>query len=158
MYRMSIIALTLPQRNVDVSHAMKLCLVHDLAEAIVGDITPRDNVSKAEKHRLESDAMADIRDQVLTGSVLGHEVFALWNEYEEGNTHAAVFVKQIDKLEMILQADDYERAQGKDLSDFFESTRHAFGKGDDRIVQVVHALREDRHNRRQADGRPSEEA
>ena len=28
-------------------------MVHDLAEAIVGDITPYDGVSKAEKRRLE---------------------------------------------------------------------------------------------------------
>ena len=32
---------------------MKICMVHDLAEAIVGDITPYDGVSKAEKRRLE---------------------------------------------------------------------------------------------------------
>lgn len=32
---------------------MKLALVHDLAECIVGDIAPSDNVSKAEKHRRE---------------------------------------------------------------------------------------------------------
>ena len=28
-------------------------IVHDLAEAIVGDITPQDNCSKEEKHKLE---------------------------------------------------------------------------------------------------------
>lgn len=32
---------------------MKLALVHDLAESIVGDIAPADNISKAEKHRRE---------------------------------------------------------------------------------------------------------
>lgn len=32
---------------------MKLALVHDLAECIVGDIAPADNISKAEKHRRE---------------------------------------------------------------------------------------------------------
>jgi len=33
---------------------MKLALVHDLAECIVGDIAPADNVSKTEKHRREN--------------------------------------------------------------------------------------------------------
>lgn len=32
---------------------IKLALVHDMAECIVGDIAPADNVSKAEKHRRE---------------------------------------------------------------------------------------------------------
>lgn len=32
---------------------MKICLVHDLAESIVGDITPHCGVSKEEKKRLE---------------------------------------------------------------------------------------------------------
>lgn len=112
----------------------------------MGDITPRDKVPKAEKHRLELEAMAEIRDVVLEGSPVADEVFALWNEYEDGKTEAAIFVKQIDKLEMILQADDYERAQGKDLSDFFESTQNSFSNED--IMQVVTLLREDRDKRR----------
>jgi putative hydrolase of HD superfamily len=35
-------------------------------------------------------------------------------------------VKDLDKLEMIVQAGEYEREQGKDLSDFFASTRGKF--------------------------------
>lgn len=32
---------------------IKLALVHDMAECIVGDIAPSDNISKEEKHRRE---------------------------------------------------------------------------------------------------------
>ena len=32
---------------------IKIALVHDLAEALVGDITPHDGISKEEKHKLE---------------------------------------------------------------------------------------------------------
>lgn len=32
---------------------MKVCMVHDLAEAVVGDITPYDGVTKEEKRVLE---------------------------------------------------------------------------------------------------------
>jgi putative hydrolase of HD superfamily len=35
----------------------------------------------------------------------------LWKEYEEGKTSEALFVKQLDKLEMIFQASEYEDAQ-----------------------------------------------
>ena len=33
----------------------------------------------------------------------------LWNEYENGITPEAKFVKDLDKLEMLLQADHYEK-------------------------------------------------
>ena len=36
-----------------------MCLIHDLAECIVGDLTPSDNVSKEEKTKLE-DVILDI--------------------------------------------------------------------------------------------------
>lgn len=43
--------ITDPQVNRD--KLLKICMVHDLAEAKVGDITPYDGVSKEEKRRLE---------------------------------------------------------------------------------------------------------
>lgn len=122
---MSLIALTAREPGIDPVHAMKLALVHDLAEAIVGDITPLDKVSKSQKHALELAAMAHIRDDVLKGTHMAREMFALWEEYEEAESASAQLVKQIDKLEMIIQADEYECAQGMDLSEFFESTTHA---------------------------------
>lgn len=39
--------------TVDKNRLMKMCLVHDLAESVVGDITPHDGVSKEEKRQLE---------------------------------------------------------------------------------------------------------
>lgn len=44
--------------HLSLSRCIKLALVHDMAECIVGDIAPSDNVSKAEKHRRE-----EARDQ-----------------------------------------------------------------------------------------------
>lgn len=39
---------------------MKLAVVHDLAEALAGDIAPFQKVSKEEKRRLEEEGMAKI--------------------------------------------------------------------------------------------------
>lgn len=39
---------------------IKLALVHDMAECIVGDIAPADNISKAEKHRREEASNNDV--------------------------------------------------------------------------------------------------
>jgi hypothetical protein len=49
---------------------MKLSLVHDLAEALVGDITPTCGVSEEDKHRLEAAAMQQIRGMLGGGGCL----------------------------------------------------------------------------------------
>ncbi|TDH00312.1 hypothetical protein EPR50_G00186970 [Perca flavescens] len=53
MYRMAMMSLTITDPTVDKDRCIKLALVHDMAECIVGDIAPSDNISKAEKHRRE---------------------------------------------------------------------------------------------------------
>lgn len=52
-YRAALLALVLPESGVDRVRCMKMALVHDLAESIVGDITPSCGVSTDEKHRRE---------------------------------------------------------------------------------------------------------
>ena len=48
-------------------------------------------------------------------------------EYEEGSSPEGIIAQQLDKFEMILQADEYERANpGKKLQSFFDSTRASF--------------------------------
>lgn len=126
MYRMSLMALVTADADVNATHAMRLALVHDLAESLVGDITPYDGVSKAQKYKLERDAMLQIQNDVLRGNEMGRDLFQLWTEYEEGETKEAQFVKQLDKLEMLVQADEYEKDQDIDLSGFFASTKGVF--------------------------------
>ena len=66
MYRMSVIAMVtkLPQ-NVDRNKCVKMCLVHDMAECVVGDIAPCDNVPKEVKKKMEEDAMNDLCKLVI---------------------------------------------------------------------------------------------
>ena len=42
-----------PTTGINKKHVIKMALVHDLAECIVGDLTPHCGVSKAEKHARE---------------------------------------------------------------------------------------------------------
>jgi putative hydrolase of HD superfamily len=60
-------------------------------------------------------------------SLLGKEIYDLWTEYETFSTPEARLVKDFDKLEMIVQAFEYEKAQdGMTLNEFFDSTRGVF--------------------------------
>lgn len=45
MYRMALMGLIATSTSLDTSKLVKMAIVHDIAEAIVGDITPHDGVS-----------------------------------------------------------------------------------------------------------------
>ncbi len=99
----------------DRERCLAMALVHDLAESLVGDITPFDGISVAEKHRREREAMAR-----LCGMLGDDEVLRLWEEYQAAETPEARFVKDLDKLETVLQAAEYEEARGVELPEFRE--------------------------------------
>ncbi|XP_058772188.1 5'-deoxynucleotidase hdd1 isoform X2 [Vicia villosa] len=108
MYRMalmSLIASDLP--GLCRERCIKIALVHDIAEAIVGDITPSDGVPKAEKSRMEEEALNKMCE-VLGGGMRADEIKELWAEYENNSSLEANVVKDFDKVEMILQALEYE--------------------------------------------------
>jgi putative hydrolase of HD superfamily len=113
----------------DQNKCIKMALVHDLAESTVGDITPHCGVSDHDKHARELQAMTDLTTKLTMlgggNSVTGQEILNLWKEYEEGTSNEARLVKDMDKLEMILQALEYENdgQNGKSLDGFFDSTR-----------------------------------
>jgi putative hydrolases of HD superfamily len=120
-------------------------MVHDLAESIVGDYTPQCKISREEKFLLEEvfflllsrwrplsssptflqTAFKKIMED-LAPLETSQEMFSLWQEFENGNCLEADIARQLDKLEMIIQADEYERQQGVQLQDFFDSTATAF--------------------------------
>ncbi|KAJ0744649.1 putative HD/PDEase domain, 5'-deoxynucleotidase YfbR/HDDC2 [Helianthus annuus] len=126
MYRMGLMALIANDTpGVNRDKCIKMAIVHDIAEAIVGDITPSDGVPKAEKSRREKEAI-DQMCKLLGGGPRAEEIHELWMEYEENSTTEAKVVKDFDKIEMILQALEYENEQNKDLEEFFESTAGKF--------------------------------
>ncbi|TXG56757.1 hypothetical protein EZV62_018070 [Acer yangbiense] len=93
--------------------------------AIVGDITPSDGVPKVEKNRMEQAALNEMC-KVLGGGMRAEEIQELWAEYENNASIEANLVKDFDKVEMILQALEYEMEHGKVLDEFFLSTAGKF--------------------------------
>ncbi|RUO97138.1 hypothetical protein BC936DRAFT_140916 [Jimgerdemannia flammicorona] len=65
MHRMGVMAMLIDDKSLDISKCVKMAIVHDLAESVVGDITPHQNVSKEEKYKLEGVCLygAHITDQ-----------------------------------------------------------------------------------------------
>tara|TARA_Y100001954_G_C15742815_1_gene569404 strand:- start:742 stop:1227 length:486 start_codon:yes stop_codon:yes gene_type:complete len=108
---MAIIALKMCPDTLNLEHVLKLCLVHDLPEVIVGDLTPFDDVST--KSADERAAMEQIAPEWVS----------LFDEYENQTTPEAVFVKRLDKLDMALQAQIYMERTSLDLTDFINSAK-----------------------------------
>ncbi|EYE97650.1 HD domain-containing protein [Aspergillus ruber CBS 135680] len=125
MYRMSIMTMLAPPSlasRLNLPHCMKMALVHDMAESLVGDITPKDKVTKPEKARREADVMEYISKNLLGGvpggMLTGEGILQVFNEYEENQTLEAQFVHDVDKMELLLQMVEYERANDIDLTEF----------------------------------------
>ncbi|KAL8950535.1 MAG: hypothetical protein Q9183_007518 [Haloplaca sp. 2 TL-2023] len=124
---MSILTLLCPpslSSRINTSRATLLALVHDIAESLVGDLTPLDNVPKAEKHRREELTIEYLTSSKLLppflASTAGTTIREAWHEYEENETLEAKYVHDIDKLELLLQMVEYERRErGRvDLGEF----------------------------------------
>lgn len=126
MYRMSLITMFAPPSlasKIDIQRCTKMALVHDMAEALVGDITPVDGVAKHEKNRRESTTMDYFEKSLLgrvNGGLTGKEIKAIWQEYEDSETLESKFVHDVDKIELILQMVEYEKANDckLDLGEF----------------------------------------
>ncbi len=107
--------------GLDADRALRMALIHDLGETHAGDITPSDGVSASDKHALELQALRDVVADLPRGA----DWLALWEDYESGASPEARFVREVDRLEMGLQAMIY-RAEGLvDPNDFIASARSA---------------------------------
>jgi putative hydrolases of HD superfamily len=126
MYRMSLLTLVCPPSlapRLDLPKCMKMCLIHDMAESLVGDITPVDGVSKPEKSRREAETMDYLTKRLLGnvfGGLAGDDIRAIWQEYEDSKTLDSHYVHDLDKMELLLQMIEYEkRGEGQvDLGEF----------------------------------------
>jgi putative hydrolase of HD superfamily len=98
--------------GVDFARLVRICIVHDLGEAIGGDVPApeqaRRGVSKADDERRDL-----LRLLEPLPPALRDEIVALWDEYEAARTPEARLAKGLDKLETILQ-----HVQGANPPDF----------------------------------------
>lgn len=110
-----VIALLPP--GLDLRKALAYAVLHDLPEVRAGDWTPHDGVSRLAKAAAERSAMAGL----CAGLARGAEVLATWEAYEAQADAEACFVRQLDRLDMALQAVRYTEDGTPDLLEFVES-------------------------------------
>ena len=137
-YRMTLMAWVLGREkgDLDMCRVIKIALVHDLCEVYAGDLTPYDGIlpkgrkerydfvrtwpglSREEKekrfkskHEKEEVGLKKLTAK-LEDQSLKKEIIDLWLDYEKCLSKEAKFVKQIDRLENLLQAEEYYEEDG----------------------------------------------
>ncbi|XP_031623139.1 HD domain-containing protein 2 [Contarinia nasturtii] len=149
MYRMSVMTFLLDGKSdLDRTKCMELALVHDLAEAIVGDITPYCGVSKEEKKQREMDAMQEIAKLIAPR---GQRLMELFEEYEENQTPESKFVKDLDRLDLVMQAFEYEKRDNciKTHQEFFDSNDGKFNHP--LVIDLVNEIKAQRESAAEKD-------
>ena len=86
--------------ELSMERALTFALLHDLPEVRVGDLTPADGVSGLEKAAREHRSMRELAEILPRGPIL----LAAWEAYEAQEEPEARFVRQLDRLDMAIQA------------------------------------------------------
>ncbi|MGH7526473.1 MAG: HD domain-containing protein [Gemmatimonadales bacterium] len=135
-WRLCLMAMLLYGRTpgLDLARLLKMCLIHDLGEAIGGDVPAPKQLAGTNKAGQERTDLLQ-----LTASLppaLNLEILELWDEYEAATSPEARLAKGLDKLETILQ-----HTQGKNPADFDYAFNLGYGQRYTAVDPVLAALR-----------------
>lgn len=105
-FSMAMLALSIIEKHnlpYDTLKCLKMCITHELGEIYIGDYTPFDNITREEKHKQERIAVK----KVIQDLDFDNDFIEIWEEFEEAKTPEAIFIKNLDQLEFLLQAASY---------------------------------------------------
>lgn len=89
---------------IDINKVIKMLVLHELGEVMIGDITPFDGITAEEKKQIEHEAMQEIIGDLIKKE----EYYSLLLEFDEMKTREAKFAHHCDKLEADIQAKVYQ--------------------------------------------------
>ena len=119
--------------GVDILRLLKICLLHDLGEAISGDIpAPLQHTDKSAEERADLMTLlaplpANVRENLV----------ALWDDYATAGSPEARLAKGLDKLETILQ-----HTQGRNPPDFDHGFNLDYGRDRTDAHPLLRTLRD----------------
>ena len=105
-------------KEMNTEKVMKMMLIHDLPEAIIGDLVPGENPNKdTEENEAINDILRNLPDKIQK------QYFEIWNEFKEKTSKESLLVHEIDKLELVFQLSLYKDEMSKEaFNEFLESS------------------------------------
>ncbi|MDP2138215.1 MAG: HD domain-containing protein [Candidatus Didemnitutus sp.] len=120
--------------DLDFGRVLGIAIVHDLGEAISGDISAVAQVGAPPKVEQERRDLLQLLEPAPTAA--RQQIVALWEEYNAAASPEAKFVKAVDKLETILQHN-----QGSNPADFDYAFNLPYGQAHTAHHPVIVQLR-----------------
>lgn len=101
-WRMAVMALAFADEfpEIDINKVIKLVLIHDLGEAIDGDVPA---FLGQPDHKLDIEEKTILKLTTPLNPQLRAQILALWREYEDYQTLESKLAKALDKLEVVIQ-------------------------------------------------------
>jgi putative hydrolase of HD superfamily len=136
-WRLCLMAVVLADQfpGIDFAKLIRICVIHDLGEALGGDVPAVDQSANAPKSDRERQDLLQLLAPLPAG--IRDHVTALWDEYEAAATPEARLAKALDKLETILQ-----HTQGQNPPGFDYRFNIGYGRQYTTAPPLVAALRE----------------
>ena len=116
-FGIAILALLLCPPELDKLKVLEMALLHETGEIIIGDLTPEDNFTEEKKSKIELDSVKKILRKIPDGK----RMIELWKEFEYETSEEGKFVRQLDKLEMGLQAEIFSQLGNNDAVELIKS-------------------------------------
>jgi len=130
--------------DIDFARLVKICLIHDIGEAIGGDIPAPMQVGMPDKNQQERRDLLQLLEPLPPA--VQHSITELSDEYEAAETPEARLAKGFDKLETILQ-----HIQGKNPGDFDYRFNLQYGReytSDDPLIAAIRDILDEETERR----------
>jgi putative hydrolase of HD superfamily len=131
--------------QVNVERVLRMALLHDLPEVRTGDLP------NTIKQYFDSSALRTADERIATEILTklgapGKKYLEIWLDYEDRASLEARLVKAADKLDLLLQAYEYEKGGARNLQEFWESAQGDFAElGVDGLIEdLVDALKKSR--------------
>jgi putative hydrolase of HD superfamily len=127
--------------DIDFAKLVKICIIHDLGEAIHGDVSAPEQARRAAEGISAGKSDQERRDllELLEPlpPALRDEIAELWDEYEAAESPEAKLAKGLDKLETIMQHN-----QGLNPPDFDYRFNLGYGRRHTADIPLIARVRE----------------
>lgn len=140
-FRVAMMAMILPEgRKLDQFRLLKMALIHDLAESITSDIVwEHGKLSDMEKLKVKQKRELEVGKELFSLTKQSKGLYELLDDYLKQGSPEAKFLKELDKLEMGVQALEYDSTAEHSLEEFWENIEKYLK--DQELTQIFEQLK-----------------